>query len=300
MDRPSILVAVPLYNAAKYISKALDSLFLQTCSDYHILIVDDGSNDGSLEIVNTYVGKNLTVLRQSNSGPGVAMNKAIRFALQHQIPLVARMDADDLSMPQRLEIQMRILNQSPQAVACSSNCYYIDSDDEEIIGTSTVPVRPSLIKWEIRNGLRGLIQGATLFRTDALAEVGGYRPQFLYAEEADLFLRLSEHHECVNAREYLYKIRLNRNSLSLTDPYQNLLYHFYALECSRNRLAGKQEVNFETFLQKRDWLSSLRISQEEAVLKLWRSNLTNKNYFRIFLAALLDPRRAIARLLRKL
>jgi len=300
MSCPDILVVMPLYNAAEFVKKAVDSILSQTFIGYRLLVVDDGSSDGSSEIIKRYFGKNVTVLYQSNSGPGVAMNRAIQYANEIQIPFIARMDADDLSLPMRLEIQLKLLKENPSAAACSSNCYYIDRETEKIVGTSTVSSRPKVIKWEIKNGLRGLIQGASLFRTEALVFVGGYRFQFPYAEETDLFLRLSEKFELLNTKEYLYKIRVNRNSLSMQDVRKNVLYHFYALDCSKKRRANIPEDKFELFMKKKDWKLSLRIWHEEIILKLWRSNIAKQNIFLLFLASLIDPRRTIARLLRKI
>lgn len=295
-----ILVVMPLFNAASYVEKAVDSIFSQSYSNYQLLIVDDGSFDGSSEIVSRYVGEKITILSQSNSGPSIAMNRAIQYAHEKQIPFIARMDADDLSMPTRLEIQHRLMCENPSAAACSSNCYYIDSETEEIIATSTTSSRSSLIKWEVQNGLRGMIQGATLFRTLALVEVGGYRPRFRHAEETDLFLRLIEKFDLVNAKEYLYKIRINKNSLSMSDVRKNLLYHFYALECSRNRRVDKVEDDFETFTREMDWKLSVHVRREEFILSLWRSNIAKRNYLYLILASLLGPRRTIARILRKI
>ncbi len=300
MRNQSILVVMPLYNAANYVVKAADSIFSQTYSDYQLLIVDDGSSDDSSEIISKYAGEKITILRQSNSGPSVAMNRAIQYAYERRIPFIARMDADDLSMPKRLEIQHDLLLKNPDVAACSSNCYYIDGETEKIIGTSTTSQRSSFIKWEIQNGLRGMIQGASLFRTLALVEIGGYRPGFRHAEETDLFLRLVEKFDLVNAKEYLYKIRINKNSLSMSDVNKNLLYHFYALECSRNRRVDKPEDDFETFTRKLDWKLSVRVQHEEFVLRLWRSNIAKRNYFYLLLVSLIDPRRTIARILRKL
>jgi glycosyltransferase involved in cell wall biosynthesis len=300
MRNQSILVVMPLYNAVNYVEKAVDSIFSQTYPDYQLLVLDDGSSDGSSEIIAKYVGDKITLLHQSHSGPGVAMNRAVQYAHERQIPFIARMDADDISMPMRLEIQHELLQENPTAAACSSNCYYVDSETDEIVGTSTVSRRSSFIKWEIQSGLRGLIQGATLFRTIALIEVGGYRPHFRYAEETDLFLRLAEKFELVNAKEYLYKIRMNTNSLSMRDASKNSLYHFYALECSRNRRASKPEDDFRTFLGRLDWKLSVRIWHYEFMLKLWRSNIVRRNYMLLLLASLIDPRRTIARILRKI
>ena len=151
MHGQSILVVMPLYNAANYVVKAVDSIFFQTYSDYQLLILDDGSSDGSSEIISKHAGEKITILRQSNSGPSIAMNRAIQYAYEKRIPFIARMDADDLSMPMRLEIQHGLLLENPGVAACSSNCYYIDSETEEIIGTSTTSQRSSFIKWEIQN-----------------------------------------------------------------------------------------------------------------------------------------------------
>lgn len=300
MHTQSILVVMPLYNAADYVVKAAASIFSQTCTDYQFLIVDDGSSDNGIEVVRKYAGEKIIIFRQANSGPGAAMNRAIQYANERQIPFIARMDADDLSMPERLEIQHDLLRKNTNLAACSCNCYYIDAETEEIIGSSTTSHRPGLVKWEIRNGLRGMIQGASLFRTSALVGIGGYRPEFRNAEDTDLFLRLAEKFDLLNAREYLYKIRIHDKSLSMNDVNKNVLYHYYALECSRNRRNGQQESDFETFSRKLNWKLLLRIRREEFVLRLWRSNIGRRNYFNLLLASLVDPRRAVARILRKI
>jgi glycosyltransferase involved in cell wall biosynthesis len=298
-DRP-VLVVMPLYNAAAFVRKAVDSIFSQTYTDFRLLLVNDGSTDGSAEIASRYVGSKLVMLHQVKSGPGSAMNLAIQYARENHFPFIARMDADDLSLPARLEVQHRLLSRHPGAAACSSNCYYMDAETEETVGTSTVPSRTPMIKWEIENGMRGLVQGASFFRTAALVEIGGYRPWFRYAEETDLFLRLGERFDLVNAKEYLYKIRLHNNSLSLKNVRENVLYHFYALDCSRNRREGRREEDFQSFLEKADWRFSIRVRREEFVLNLWRSNISKKNPLSLVFAALADPRRALARVLRKL
>jgi glycosyltransferase involved in cell wall biosynthesis len=300
MQSPTVLVVMPLYNAAKFVRKAVDSIFAQTYTDYQVLVVDDGSSDGSREMIRGSVGSKLALVRQTNRGPGVAMNRAIEYARERDIPFIARMDADDLSLPSRLEVQLQLLQKTPDAAACSANCYYMDAETEVITGVSTVPSRPRLIKWEIQNGLRGMVQGACVFRTDALVNVGGYRPQFQYAEETDLFLRLAEKFDLVNAKEYLYKIRIHKSSLSMRDVRKNVLHHYYALECFRYRRVGRLEESFEKFLERMDWKLSLRVRHEVFVLKLWRTAVTNHNTFSMLLASLIDPRRVLAHVLRKL
>ena len=228
------------------------------------------------------------------------MNKGIQYAIDQQIPFLARMDADDISAPQRLETQIHLLEKYPTAAACSANCYYIDAESEKILSSSTISTSPGLIHWEIHHGLRGLIQGACVFRTSALAEIGGYRPKFKRAEEVDVFLRLSEQHELCNSSEYLYSIRDRANSYSLKNVRQNILFQFYALDCSKKRRDNKPEQDFETFRRTMSWDTKYRIWREEYLLKTWRNRMREGHLPSLLLASLLDPRRVVLRIRRKL
>src|SRR5262249_30853859 len=156
----------------------------------------------------------------ANAGPGSVMNRALEYAVSHAVPFIARMDADDISEPQRFQRQLDLLRRTPSAAACSNNCLYMDATGLTI-GSSTVPLRPARIRSELRQGLRGMIQGSTLFRTEALATVNGYRAQFRLAEEVDLFLRLVERFDLVNAPEFLYRIRLHDQSFAVANVTQN-------------------------------------------------------------------------------
>ncbi|MEO0250310.1 MAG: glycosyltransferase family A protein, partial [candidate division WOR-3 bacterium] len=167
MRKPLVLVVMPLYNAVQYVQKAVDSILNQTFKEFQLLIIDDGSTDGSYELVQGIKDPRVTVWKQENMGLCPTLNKGLRYAHENRIPYTARMDADDLSEPTRLEKQLALLEALPEKAACSSNCYYIDENDQ-IIGSSTVPLSPRLIRWEVQQGLRGMIHGATLFRTEAL------------------------------------------------------------------------------------------------------------------------------------
>ncbi|MCX5914512.1 MAG: glycosyltransferase family A protein, partial [Deltaproteobacteria bacterium] len=174
---------MPLYNTRPYVRGAIESILKQTYPDFTLLVINDGSTDGSEQEAASFKDSRMILWHQENQGPGDAMNRATQYALDQWIPFLARMDSDDISLPQRLETQILLLEKFPAAAACSANCYYIDNDTEQIIGSSTVSTSPALIHWEIAHGLRGLIQGTCVFRTAALAAVGGYRAQFKRAEE---------------------------------------------------------------------------------------------------------------------
>ena len=301
MHNIPVLVVIPLYNARSYIAQAVSSILAQTYPHFSLLVIDDGSTDGGAEIVMQMRDARIMVWHQSNQGPGAAMNRAIAYARENSFPFIARMDSDDISLPNRLEIQMhRLSSASPNTAACSANCYYIDESSEQVIGTSTVPIRPALIKWEIEHGLRGLIQPCLLARTEALSAIGGYRDQFILAEESDLFMRLSERYSFINAPQYLCKIRLRHNSLSVGNTDENSWYSIYARDCLNRRKTGKVEQSYEEFRGNANLFTHFRYWREHWLLMNWRAGVSSPNILTLVLSAVIDPRRVIARILRLL
>jgi glycosyltransferase involved in cell wall biosynthesis len=300
VESPSVLVVMPLYNAFPFVRAALESILAQTYQNYILLVINDGSTDGSEQEVVSLHDRRMILWNQENQGPGAAMNGAIKYALDHHIPFLARMDADDISLPQRLETQLRMIEKNPALAACSANCLYINSESGQIIGSATVSSSPGLIRWEITHGLRGLIQPVCFFRTSALAAIGGYRLKFKLAEEVDVFLRLADQYELRNCSDFLCKIRIRPGSLSLKNVHQNILYQFYALDCAKNRNNDKPERDFGVFSQSMSRVTKFRIWREEHVLKLWRDQMHAGRLSALILASLLDPRRVIVRGLRKL
>lgn len=300
MANPHVLVVMPLYNARPYVRAAVQSILDQTYTNSTLLVINDGSTDGSEQEVIPFLNKGVVLWHQENQGPGAAMNRAIAYAVHNGIHFIARIDSDDISMPDRFTKQIDLLIKHPEAAACSANCYYIDPESEKIIGTSTVSISEPLIHWEIRNGLRGLIQPVCMFRTEPLYSIGGYRKNFILAEEVDVFLRLSEAYNLINSAEFLAKIRINPYSLSMKNVQKNIYYQFYALDCAKNRRYRKPERDYENFSQNITPDLKFRIWREEQLLKLWRSRLYGSHLPTLLLAGLLDPRRVIIRLLRKL
>lgn len=300
MKETPVLVAMPLFNAMPFVSEAIESILEQTFPDFVFLIINDGSTDESAETARSYCDDRIVVLDQPNSGPGAAMNRALAYAKCNSIPLIARMDADDISHPERLRKQISLLQSNPQAAACSANAYYIDSDTGERIGASTISGSSRLIRWEIFHGLRGLIQGACMFRTEALHHIGGYREMFRGAEEVDVFLRLAEQFELVNCMDYLYKIRLRANSFSLENVRRNVGYQFFALDCAERRRDEKPERSLAEFEKSAGFVKRAQIWREVKLLNSWRESIGGKRFFSIVFAAMLDPRRVMVRVLRKL
>jgi glycosyltransferase involved in cell wall biosynthesis len=299
MGEQRVLVVLPVWNAEATLQEALDSVFSQVGVDFDVLAIDDGSQDQSLEILRVQCDRRLLVLALEHQGLCAIMNHAINFAAARAYEYLIRMDSDDISKPGRFERLVRYMDANPGCAAVSSNCEYFISNGHGA-GTSTVSVRKGQIAFEIRHGLRGLIQGASCFRVAALVAVNGYRSQFKTAEEADLFLRLTDRFELGNVSDYLYRIRVNPGSRSRSDFRRNVLYSHYAMDCARRRKRGQSERSFESFAEwATRWSIALRL--EYWSMSLWE--ISHKGGWRkalILPAALMSPLRVYARVIRAL
>jgi glycosyltransferase involved in cell wall biosynthesis len=298
MKAPAVLVVIPLYNAKDYISRTLESVLNQTYENFKVLVIDDGSTDGSGEVVRSIRDERIILQSQENAGPGAAMNRAIKYAVDEGFPFIARADADDVQLPERLSKQIDLFLKNPEAAACSANCYYVDEQTEKTIGKSTVPISSNLIRWEIQQGLRGLIQPVCTFRSQALYDIGGYRPHIWQAEDTDLFLRLIEKYRLINSPDYLCLIRYRQDSLSVGNVQRNIEYNYFALDCAKRRRKGVPELDFDSFRREVGWYTRLVMRREEQLLRLWRKSFYSSNPMYNLLAACIDPRRAAARILR--
>lgn len=297
---PFVLVVIPLYNAKAYIAAAIRSILEQTYSEFQLLIINDGSTDGSELVARSFHDPRMVIWDQENSGFVSVMNKAIEYACHKSIPYLACMAADDISSNDRLQVQLRLLDQNKSVAACGSNSFYIDSQTEKVIGKSTVPISPSLIKWEIFHGLRGMIEGTCTFRVASLNAIGNFRPTFVQAEDTDIFLRLAERFDLLNSSQYLYRIRLHSESISVKNYRKNVLFHLYALDCSVRRRRGESELTLDSFINSMTFVKKVQAWREEKFLILWRNYLSRKNHASLILASFLSPSRLLSRFLRLL
>src|SRR5215213_8085491 len=122
---PPLSVVMPVYNGKAYVGQAIESILTQTFTDFEFMIVDDGSTDGSNEIIEAYAQRDgrIRVLSQCNQGTSVALNTGIALARGE---LIAHMGADDIALPQRFERQLHYLRQNPQIGVLG--CSYLSID----------------------------------------------------------------------------------------------------------------------------------------------------------------------------
>ena len=119
IDNPLVSVVMPVYNAQKYLNKAIDSILAQTYKDFEFIIINDGSTDNSLQIIKKYQKKDkrIIVKNKKNKGIVAALNDGIKLSRGKYL---ARMDADDISLPSRFEVQVNFMEKNSKIGVCGT------------------------------------------------------------------------------------------------------------------------------------------------------------------------------------
>ncbi len=210
MSVPAVSVLMPVYNAELYLAEAVESILGQTFEDFEFLIIDDGSSDRSLEILREYEKRNdrIRLVSRPNTGYVVALNELLDMARGE---LVARMDNDDISMPDRFARQVEYLSEHLDCVVVGCQVEMMDDDGESLMVLDVLTDHESIDAAHLR-GLVGAIQSAgVMMRTYEVRAVGGYR-DFPMGEGTDLFLRLAERGKLANLKGKLYRYRQRTTS----------------------------------------------------------------------------------------
>ena len=206
---PRISILMPVWNGEQFLTAAVDSLLAQTFTDFELLVIDDGSTDRTPEILRAYADPRLRVLRLEHAGIVVALNHGLS---QAKAEWIARLDADDISLPDRLEHQWRVVNRKPGTVLCHT--------DVTFFGDGAAPAaRPRLPRSRSFTALRlcyqsPIVHSTVLFKKSAALAVGGYLPEERHAEDFSLWGRLLEQGEFIGLPGRALKLRLHSQSVS--------------------------------------------------------------------------------------
>jgi hypothetical protein len=211
---PELTVVMSVFNGERFLAAALDSLMAQSMRDFKVIIVNDGSTDRSAEILEEYAGRtrHMQVVHQRNAGVAVAVNRACDLV---KTPYIARMDADDISLPDRLARQLGFLRRRPPVALLGGGAEFIN-ESGEVMFRVDVPTGNDEINIMLpeRNVF---VHSTVVMRRDALLAVGGYRRAFSLAEDYDLWLRIAERYELANLAEVLVRYRVHRRQVSTTN-----------------------------------------------------------------------------------
>ena len=208
---PTVSVIMPAYNAKRYVEQTIRSVLAQTFGDFEFIIVDDGSTDGTLPILQRFAAEDarIVVISRPNTGIVGALNDGIAKARGE---FLARMDADDISLPTRFERQLAYLREHPECVGLGTFVETIDPYGS-VLDRLVHKTEHDAIDKELMTG-RGfaIVHPTIMMRADAVRRVGGYRKPWQHSEDLDLFLRLAEIGTLHNLPEYLLQYRMHYES----------------------------------------------------------------------------------------
>jgi glycosyltransferase involved in cell wall biosynthesis len=202
---PSVTVLMPVYNAERFLSEAMDSILQQTFTDFEFLIVDDGSTDRSLEIINSYTDPRIRLIQNAaNLGITASLNKGINLARAN---LIARMDADDISYAERLRKQYEYFIRHPDCVLLSTLARVITEDKQTLYIDKT---NSNYFYYNL-TFCSPIYHPSVMYRKTAVQDVGMYTVP--YSEDFELFWRLSRKYKIYNLPEVLLDYRNSSQSL---------------------------------------------------------------------------------------
>jgi glycosyltransferase involved in cell wall biosynthesis len=208
---PLVSVLMPVYNAERFVGEAVESILAQSYRNFEFIIVDDGSTDRSLEILKHYAAQDERIRLSSrpNAGIVVRLNEMLDEARSE---LIARMDADDVAMPDRFKHQVGFLLDNPDHVVVGSQVLVIDPDGDSLAVWCSEQTHEAIVDHLLNpTGGTVLCHPAVMCRRQPVVAVGKYRDVF--AEDLDLFIRLAEHGGCVaNLPLVLTKYRMHFKS----------------------------------------------------------------------------------------
>ena len=206
---------MPAYNSARYLRESVTSLLNQTFEDFELIIIDDGSTDDTLALLRELTKSDcrVRIVTQANRGIANSCNAALSLARGE---FVARMDADDVSLPERFEKHVAYMREHPDCAVVGSRVMLIDpfgsplhSPHHDVDHDKILAGLMAGVGWSI-------VQPAAMMRRSTMLAVGGYRTGIDASEDLDLFLRMGEHGKLANLPEVLLNYRQHPDSANHT------------------------------------------------------------------------------------
>ena len=210
---PRVTVLMSVYNGARHLREAIESILGQTFRDFEFLIIDDASTDESPSIIASYGDPRIIVIRnETNQGLTRSLNRGLAAA---RADLVARQDADDRSYPERLARQVAFLDEQQDVAVIGAQARVIDGNGRPIAGEERKPLSSAAVRFALLFS-NPIVHTAATFRRRLIAGLGGYDEHFVTSQDVELWSRVAERQEIRNLPERLVDLRVHGQSVSAT------------------------------------------------------------------------------------
>lgn len=257
-SRTNVSVIMPVYNTREFLPEALQSVLSQSHEHFELIAIDDGSTDGSVEVLADFARRDprIRFYHRDNRGVAATANECLEKA-KHE--LVVRIDADDLMTVNRLERQIWFMQKYQEFSVATSYAWLIDRK-----GNLLARAMPEI---DMDRGIREsdpirfvqLIQPATIMRKSHILTVGGYSNEYRFAEDRELWGRLVAAGFRLGVQpEFLLKQRLHGASLTASSGRRNLVTCKFIDQNIVRTLQGEPRISFEEYLDSRNRNSLLK------------------------------------------
>jgi glycosyltransferase involved in cell wall biosynthesis len=298
-----LTVIMPVYNALPYLPMAVNSILGQSLQDFELVMVDDGSSDGSGNFLDSIHDARVRIHHQRNRGPGAAFNAGLA---QCASEFVARMDADDLSAPERLEKQIQFLKKNEDIGVVGTHIDYLGNSGRHGY-PPPLPTTHAVIVNALLRGEHGLCQATMMCHTQLLRAMGGYQIDDL-GEDWDLILRLGEKTRLANLKDILYHYRLHPSNSTIQNLEHVRQKIRFACKNTARRNKHIPEMTFSQFREDEEHQAAWQklnqkmvlwaLTQYHAALVALLNNHLISGYCRLIGSALASPSWTMRRLKR--
>ncbi len=246
MNNPKVSVIVPIYNSERFVAQAIESVLAQTYKNFEIVVVNDGSTDRSYEKIKPYLPL-IKYIPQENKGVSSARNTGIKNS---EGELIAFLDSDDIWLPEKLELQVKYLNDNPHVGLVHSNISYIDENGE------SYPPNPDFVTDVSGMCFKELFEGnciatsTVLVRQACLDKVGLFAEGIPYAEDYELWMKLSIYYPIRHINEYLIKYRVHDANASNYN-FINAIFELRAIKSILKEFSQTKKIVGKRVVKKR-------------------------------------------------
>jgi hypothetical protein len=235
MSSPAVSVVMSVYNGQAFLAEAIESVLGQTYRDFEFVIIDDGSTDNTPDILAEYASRDarIRIHRHANKGRAESLNIGVSVAKGEYI---ARMDADDIALPDRLQEQMRFMASHPE-VGLVGGAMELITADGRVFKTVRYPLEDSAIRSVILE-YSPFAHPTVIVRKEVVLASGGYRKALLDADDYDLWLRMSERTQLANLEKCVLRYRVHPDQVSITNMTHQTLCVLAASAAAQQRTNG--------------------------------------------------------------
>jgi glycosyltransferase involved in cell wall biosynthesis len=209
MPMPKVSVVTSVRNGEAYLEECIDSVLNQTFQDFEYIILNNGSTDGTARILQRYTDPRLRIIHQENLGISRSLNKGIDLSSSD---LIARLDADDYSMPQMLEKLVTFMEKHPDIVLCGSR--WLELVGEKLSKQIVAFVETDQAIKKTMSLFNPFSHSAVIFRKKTFITAGGYSERFKYGQDYELWSRMLAFGKTLILKEELAVVRMSEQSVS--------------------------------------------------------------------------------------